>query len=77
MSDQEAIYSTSVRAGKSTYFIDVKEAKNGNKYLSISETTIKGEERKRKTILVFGETIDQFHQAINEAVTAAHCTVDE
>lgn len=66
-----AIYSTMVRAGRTTYFIDVLEAKNGNKYISINESRINGEEKKRITIRVFGETINQFRQAINEAASAA------
>jgi len=66
-----AIYSTMVRAGRTTYFIDVLEAKNGNKYIAINEARISGEEKKRITIRVFGETIDQFRQAINEAASAA------
>ena len=69
--NNNAIYSTMVRSGKTTYFVDVKEAKNGNKYLIISETRLDGEEKKRTSIRVFGETIDQFRQAIAEAATAA------
>ena len=38
--NNETIYSTMVRSGRTTYFIDVREAKNGNKYISISETKI-------------------------------------
>ena len=71
MPNQEAIYSTMIKAGKTNYFVDVKEAKNGNKYLSISETKIEGEERKRKTLLIFGESIEKFRQAIIEAATAS------
>jgi hypothetical protein len=59
-----------VRAGKTTYFVDVKEAKNGSKYLSISENKLDGDEKKRSTVRVFGETIDQFRQAIDEAASA-------
>ena len=36
--NNETIYSTMVRSGRTTYFIDVREAKNGNKYISLSET---------------------------------------
>jgi len=71
MTDNAAIYSTMVRSGKTTYFVDVREAKNGHKYLSISESKISGDEKKRSTVRVFGETIDQFRQAINEAASAA------
>jgi hypothetical protein len=64
----EAIYSKAIKAGKSCYFVDVKEAKNGNKYLSITETKFEGEERKRTSIFIFGdETNQRFRQAINEA----------
>lgn len=70
MTPPNAVYSTMVRAGKVTYFVDVKEAKNGNRYLSISETRIDGEERKRTTMRVFGECIDPFRQALTEAAGA-------
>jgi hypothetical protein len=67
-----AIYSTMVRSGRTTYFIDVKEAKNGSKYLSISEHRIDVDSKKsRSTIRVFGESMEQFRQAINEAVSSA------
>ncbi len=66
-----ALFSTIVRSGKTTYFVDVKEAKNGSKYLSISETKLDGEERKRSTIRVFGDSIDQLRKAIDEASEAA------
>ena len=66
-----ALYSTMVKSGKTTYFVDLKEAKNGNKYLSISETRVDGEEKKRSTVRFFGETIDQLKKAIEEASEAA------
>jgi hypothetical protein len=71
MSTKAALFSTMVKAGRTTYFVDVLEAKNGNKYLSISESRIDADDKKqRSTIRVFGETIDQFRQAVTEAVTA-------
>lgn len=70
MTTNNAIYSTLVRSGNTTYFVDVKEAKNGNKYLSICESSLKGEEKKRTTLRVFGESIEPFKQAIEEAVAA-------
>ena len=67
-----AIYSTMVRAGRTTYFIDVKEAKTGAKYISISEHRIDVDSKKsRSTIRVFGESIESFKQAIDEAATSA------
>ena len=70
MTPGKSLFSTMVRAGRTTYFVDVKEAKNGNKYLSIAETRINGEERKRISLRVFGEAVKDFRQAVDEAVSA-------
>jgi hypothetical protein len=73
MSDTTAatMYSTMVRAGKTTYFVDVKEAKNGRKFISISENRVdEGEKKQRSTVRVFGESIEQFRQAVNEAAAS-------
>jgi hypothetical protein len=59
-----------VRSGRTTYFIDLKEAKNGNKYLSLSENRVDGEEKKRTTLRVFGESIEEFRKAVDEAAAA-------
>ena len=66
-----AIYSTMVRAGRTTYFVDVKEAKNGRKFISISENRLDDADRKqRSTVRVFGESVEQFRQAVNEAAAS-------
>ncbi|MBF8247428.1 MAG: hypothetical protein HW374_228 [Bacteroidetes bacterium] len=71
MEKNNALYSTMVRAGRTTYFVDLREAKNGSKYLSISENKISNEKGKeRVTLRVFGETIEQFRQAVEEAAKA-------
>src|SRR5512141_2054816 len=52
----EAIFSKSLKAGDRTYFIDIKEAKNKTKYLSISESRpSKDGEKKftRSSVMVF------------------------
>ena len=68
--ENSALYSTMVRSGRTTYFIDLKEAKNGNKYLSITESKINGEEKKKITLRVFGETIEEFRKAVDDAAAA-------
>ena len=66
-----AIFSTMIRAGKTTYFIDIKEAKSGNKFLAISETRLDSDNKKqRTTVRVFGETVKEFRKAIDEATAA-------
>jgi hypothetical protein len=63
-----ATFSTIVRAGRTTYFVDVREARNCKKFLSISESRIDADEkRQRSTLRVFSETVEQFRQAIDEA----------
>jgi len=70
MTPNNAVYSTMVRSGRTTYFIDVKEAKNGNKYLSICESKIDGDEKKKTTIRVFGDSINEFRRAIDDAAAS-------
>ncbi len=67
-----ALYSTMVRSGRTTYFVDVREAKNGAKYISISESKVDADDKRtRNTVRVFGETVEQFRQAVDEAAAAA------
>ena len=70
MSNNNSVYSTMVRSGRTTYFIDVKEAKNGNKYLSITESRIDGDEKKKTSVRVFGDSIVEFRKAIDDAAAS-------
>ncbi|MFW6211146.1 MAG: DUF3276 family protein [bacterium] len=57
-----------VTAGKRTYFLDVKTAKNGGKYLTIREAT-EGDNPDKKTshrIMVFEEKFKDFSNAVEE-----------
>ncbi|MBP1647434.1 MAG: hypothetical protein H6Q30_879 [Bacteroidetes bacterium] len=66
--NNNALFSTMVKAGRTTYFVDVREAKNGSKFIAISETRIDADDKKqRSTVRVFGETVNEFRQAIDEA----------
>lgn len=72
MANNSALYSTMVRSGRTTYFVDVREASNGKKFLSISESQIDAQEkRSRSTVRVFAESIEPFRQAVNEAAATA------
>ena len=68
--DNEPIYSATIRSGKTTFFVDVKESKNGNKYLMITESRIKDGESERTSLRIFGETVAEFQKAIAEAAEA-------
>ncbi len=60
--------SKTVKAGGQTYFLDIKETKQGKPYLIITESRFKGEggERQRQTIAVFPEHAKAFAKAVTE-----------
>ncbi|MEX1138923.1 MAG: DUF3276 family protein [Bacteroidota bacterium] len=70
MGNNNSIFSTMIRSGRTTYFLDVKEAKNGNKFLAITESRFDGEAKKKTTIRVFGDSVTEFRRAVDEAVAA-------
>jgi hypothetical protein len=70
MGNSDAVYSTMVRAGRTTFFVDVKEAKNGSKYLSITESRLDGDQKRKTTIRIFGDSVQEFRQAISDAAAA-------
>lgn len=71
----ESLFSKTIKAGKTTFFIDVREAKNKSKYISIAESTLSGdgEDKKfsRKNITIFDNQFDKFREAIEEALKVA------
>jgi len=69
----ESLFSTTLKAGDRTYFMDVKEAKNKSKYLTISESRrmdAKDGEKKfeRASVMVFDNQVDKFRDAFDEAI---------
>lgn len=59
-----------VKAGSRTYFFDIKEAKNGKKYLVLTESRLIGDKDKnehhRSTIIIFPEQAKEFAKAVKE-----------
>lgn len=65
-------FSKMVKAGKITYFLDIKEAKNKSKYLTItsSQPSTSGTKKfSKRSILVFEDAAEDFQDALQEAVT--------
>ena len=60
---QPPLYSQNVKTKGRTYFFDVKEAKNGNKYLNITESWMRDGQKFRSTIKVFQNNLSEFCQA--------------
>jgi len=67
----EALFSKSIKTKGRTYFIDVREAKNKSKYLTIAESRRSKEDEKkftRSSVMVFGDQAQEFRQVFEEAV---------
>ena len=62
--------SRTIKAGSKTYFLDIKETKEGKPYLMITESRFKGEgeERERSTIVVFQDNAQALSEALTEMV---------
>lgn len=71
---REEIFSKSVRAGKRTYFFDVKSTKGNDYYLTITESKKRfGEDGKffyeKHKLFLYKEDFEKFSEGLIEAVT--------
>lgn len=66
------VYSNAVRAGKRTYFFDVKATKGNELYLTLTEskkTFADGRESYQKhKIFLYKEDFEKFHEGLTEAL---------
>ncbi|MDA2936390.1 PUR family DNA/RNA-binding protein [Patescibacteria group bacterium AH-259-L05] len=59
----EPIYSQTLKTGSRTFFFDVRKAKTGDEYLTITESRIqKNGEKMRNTIFLFKDDFKEFCQ---------------
>jgi hypothetical protein len=71
--NKEEIFSKSVRAGKRTYFFDVKATKGNDYYLTITESKKRfGDDGKffyeKHKLFLYKEDFDKFAEGLTEAV---------
>jgi hypothetical protein len=71
--NKEEIFSKSVRAGKRTYFFDVKATKGNDYYLTITESKKRfGDDGKffyeKHKLFLYKEDFDKFAEGLSEAV---------
>jgi hypothetical protein len=71
--EREEIFSKSVRAGKRTYFFDVKSTKGNDYYLTITESKKRfGEDGKffyeKHKLFLYKEDFDKFSDGLQEAI---------
>ena len=67
------IYSKSVRAGKRTYFFDVKSTRSGDHYLTITESKKKFDQEgnfhfEKHKVFLYKEDFDKFKDGLDEVV---------
>ncbi len=69
-SGSKSVKSLMLKAGKRTYFFDVKLSANNKKYLKITESAFEGEgkERKYNSFLLFPDQVAPFQQRLNESL---------
>ena len=72
--EREEIFSKAVRAGKRTYFFDVKETRSEDKYLTITESKRKFSNEQGKffyekhKIFLYKEDFEKFTKGLNGAI---------
>lgn len=68
----ESIFSKMIKAGHRTYFLDVKETRNKDYFMTITElrkkTTDNGVENERNKIFLYQEDFEKFTKGFNDAM---------
>ncbi|MBI4243038.1 MAG: DUF3276 family protein [Planctomycetes bacterium] len=65
---KQEIYSKKIISKGKSYFFNIREAKNGNKYFSITQMKWKDGKRFYDTIFIFKDHIDDFKKAFDETI---------
>jgi hypothetical protein len=71
----DALFSKTLKAGSTTFFMDVKESKNAKKYLTVtaSQPPKDGENKfSKRSVTVFSSVADEFVSALKEANDVVH-----
>ena len=79
--DREEIYSKAVKAGKRTYFFDVKATRNNDYYLTITESKKKYDREgnssfEKHKIFLYKEDFEKFNEGLDEALEVIKAALD-
>jgi hypothetical protein len=68
--EQNAVFSKRVKAGKRTYFFDVRNTKSNDYFLTITESSRKFEDGNfvKTKIFLYKEDFNKFSDALNETI---------
>ncbi len=80
--DREEIYSKAVRAGKRTYFFDVKATRNNDYYLTITESKKRFDNEgnqnfEKHKIFLYKEDFEKFSEGLDEVVAYIQSAMQE
>lgn len=73
----EALYTKMIKGGATTYFIDLWEAKCGEKYITLTASVAMQQKEpgkvkyKKHSLVVLPECLDEFNAAFNEVIKKA------
>jgi len=66
-----SLYSTKLPTKSQTYFFDVKEAKNGHKFVTITQSRMKDGIRVRNSLIVFSDQLEAFSEIFADVKSKA------
>jgi hypothetical protein len=68
--DREEVFSKKVRAGKRTYFFDVKSTRSGDYYITVTESKKRMEDGVfvKHKIFLYKEDFEKFREGLNDTV---------
>ena len=80
--DREEIYSKAVRAGKRTYFFDVKATRNNDYYLTVTESKKKFDNEgnqnfEKHKIFLYKEEFEKYAEGLQEVVAYIKAALSE
>ena len=79
--DREEIYSNAVKAGKRTYFFDVKSTRNSDYYLTITESKKKFDKDgnpsyEKHKVFLYKEDFEKFAEGLEEAIGVVKAAIN-
>lgn len=66
--ERKELFTEKVTAGSRTYFFDVKESKDGTRYLVISESRQKVSQQAHNRLMIFQEHLEAFNEGYGKAM---------
>ncbi len=79
--DREEVYSKAVKAGKRTYFFDVKATRNNDYYLTITESKKRFDDGgnasfEKHKIFLYKEDFEKFAEGLEETVAVVKAALE-